>query len=283
MILQDPRDFIEKQKWTFAKSMPHIPHEYIVRQECDNEADYWNLRDYIYAHGIKRFWRGRPGWYLNYNGHKYWAMSRKDDSRIINRAVQDQIVYERIASGYDDIYSGWNYKAEDLQNYDDLNLHISGNVLDIGCGSGAMLSELNVRTNMMASYTGIDPSDDMLREADAKHHSRKDVDFCLPDLKDHWLYGTRNHAEYHVIASMYGSMSYVFPHDVPIVFNLGKPTTYYHLMFYSDDYEPDIYTKTGVEPTHFYRGGYKYLERFGLTISKVGNYTLASGFAGGKK
>ena len=31
----DLRDFVDEQQWTFAKTMPEWPHEYIVRERVD--------------------------------------------------------------------------------------------------------------------------------------------------------------------------------------------------------------------------------------------------------
>ena len=33
----DLRDFVDSAKWTFAKTMPEWPHEYIVRERVDEE------------------------------------------------------------------------------------------------------------------------------------------------------------------------------------------------------------------------------------------------------
>ena len=41
------REFIARCQWTFAKTMPWAPHEYIVRGKCplsEDEFLFWRLR-----------------------------------------------------------------------------------------------------------------------------------------------------------------------------------------------------------------------------------------------
>ena len=44
--------FIEEQQWTFAKTMPEWPHEYIVR-ECVDGQLFVELVRHIRNHGYK--------------------------------------------------------------------------------------------------------------------------------------------------------------------------------------------------------------------------------------
>ena len=36
--------FVEDHAWTFAKTMPHIPHEYVVRGKNGCDDDDWDVR-----------------------------------------------------------------------------------------------------------------------------------------------------------------------------------------------------------------------------------------------
>ncbi len=94
-------DIIVRLAWRPARTMPQIPHEYTVREEARDEADYWVLHQVIARHGMIERWhggkvyggasiirrgRGRPGLYLYPgDGWRYWYMSRSPISRIINR------------------------------------------------------------------------------------------------------------------------------------------------------------------------------------------------------
>ena len=80
---------LSRLAFRFAKSMPEIPHEYVVRTP-ENEAAYCELFHTIRRQGVdKRFARRRYR-YWRHDGHQYWAMT--DDlakSQVINRAKLD--------------------------------------------------------------------------------------------------------------------------------------------------------------------------------------------------
>ena len=74
-------------RFRFAKTMPEIPHEYVVRSP-ENESDYVELFDIIRREGRIETWRGNPYryWYRG-DGYKYWAMTADIAlSKVINRA-----------------------------------------------------------------------------------------------------------------------------------------------------------------------------------------------------
>lgn len=88
-ILTDD-DFItvaQSFEWTFAKTMPHIPHEYIVRGKTANEDTYIAMFQTIESRGEYRDWNGTQYQYLRPgDGYKYWKMTDVlDESTIINR------------------------------------------------------------------------------------------------------------------------------------------------------------------------------------------------------
>jgi hypothetical protein len=90
-----------------AKTMPQIPHEYTVRHEAADEADYVALHNAISDNGVIEYWHGTGGWrsqplgvrakgkprrYLYPgDGWRYWHMAKTLDgppgpsNRIINR------------------------------------------------------------------------------------------------------------------------------------------------------------------------------------------------------
>lgn len=77
----------ENLRFLFAKTMPEIPHEYVVRSP-ENESDYVELFDIIRREGRIEDWRGHPYryWYRG-DGSKYWAMTTDIAlSEVINRA-----------------------------------------------------------------------------------------------------------------------------------------------------------------------------------------------------
>jgi hypothetical protein len=77
-------------KFQFAKTMPDIPHFYVVRSP-DNEADYVKLFTLIGEQGVWGEFQGRRYQYLYLGGWKYWRMTdHLKFSRIINRAKAGQ-------------------------------------------------------------------------------------------------------------------------------------------------------------------------------------------------
>ena len=82
------RDMIDRCKWTFAKTMPFAPHEYIVKDRCPlskEEFEYFvNMQR---EHGVKERWGKYNNPYLYIDDYKYWTMGAPiEDTTVINRA-----------------------------------------------------------------------------------------------------------------------------------------------------------------------------------------------------
>jgi len=80
--------FITGNRWTFAKTMPQWPHEYVVRGETSTpEAEFVAFAEHIRVAGYpKRF--GRATYvYFDVDGWAYWTMGNPiPETTIINRA-----------------------------------------------------------------------------------------------------------------------------------------------------------------------------------------------------
>tara|TARA_R110002167_G_scaffold141993_2_gene330504 strand:- start:3830 stop:4099 length:270 start_codon:yes stop_codon:yes gene_type:complete len=78
---------LSKTKFTFAKSMPKIPHHWSARQDWLSEKNFNEVVTYIRMYGIaERFWK-KEYIYFYANGYKYWTMGNKlEVTKIINRA-----------------------------------------------------------------------------------------------------------------------------------------------------------------------------------------------------
>lgn len=73
---------IDSVKWTFAKTMPKIPHEYIVTNDYPEKVDAINtLITEIEKNGYTKSFYNKEYKYLEINGYKYWVIEN-----IINRA-----------------------------------------------------------------------------------------------------------------------------------------------------------------------------------------------------
>lgn len=85
------RSLISKCQWTFAKTMPTCPHEYIVRNKCalsDEEFVFFvqSQREF----GVPQQWWKYNFPYLHIDGYKYWTMGDTiENTIIINRAKED--------------------------------------------------------------------------------------------------------------------------------------------------------------------------------------------------
>jgi hypothetical protein len=80
-------EFIDKHDWRFAKSMPFMPHWYVVRENCD-EKEFLDFVIYIRQYGEERaFGKKRKFVYLDIGQYTYWTMGNTlDITKIINRA-----------------------------------------------------------------------------------------------------------------------------------------------------------------------------------------------------
>ena len=82
------RKMITRCEWTFAKTMPFAPHEYIVKERCPLSAEefeyFVNMQR---EHGIRERWGKYNNPYLYVDDYKYWTMGAPlEDTTVINRA-----------------------------------------------------------------------------------------------------------------------------------------------------------------------------------------------------
>jgi hypothetical protein len=74
-MIFDPHKFIASERWTFAKTMPTNPHEYVVRRNCADPLQFDEFVRFIYANGNARVWGGkRFVYWTDAEGKKYWTM-----------------------------------------------------------------------------------------------------------------------------------------------------------------------------------------------------------------
>lgn len=77
---------LENAIYTFAKSMPNIPHEYTLKKNWNNPYHFEEAVRHIRKYGIKqKFWK-KTYTYLFLRQYKYWTMNNPVDQTIlINR------------------------------------------------------------------------------------------------------------------------------------------------------------------------------------------------------
>ena len=91
--------FVTESRWTFAKTMPTWPHEYLVRGRVDDRL-FEALVTHIRAHGYEgRFYR-RPITYFAEDGLVYWTMGASiEQTTIINRCKAEDTFEARSKAG----------------------------------------------------------------------------------------------------------------------------------------------------------------------------------------
>lgn len=93
------RMFIDSEKWTFAKTMPQWPHEYIVREQVD-ESLFEQLVRHIRLNGYEASFYDEKYTYYESDGMLYWTMGAPiDETTIINRCTKEASYECRLMNG----------------------------------------------------------------------------------------------------------------------------------------------------------------------------------------
>jgi hypothetical protein len=74
MSVEELREFVRASAWTFAKTMPHQPHEYTLRAKAPDEKLFERVVLYIRQVGYKANYGSATYTYLDIDGWKYWTM-----------------------------------------------------------------------------------------------------------------------------------------------------------------------------------------------------------------
>ena len=91
--------FVDSEEWTYAKTMPEWPHEYLVRDRVDTQL-FELLARHIREHGLEgRFYR-RVLTYFAEDGLLYWTMGEPiEETTIINRCRDQDSFENRLRNG----------------------------------------------------------------------------------------------------------------------------------------------------------------------------------------
>lgn len=93
------RDFVDTAKWTFAKTMPEWPHEYIVRDKVDENL-FTMLVQHIRWQGYESKFYQKRFTYYDYHGMVYWTMGEPlGETTIINRCRKEDSYENRLNNG----------------------------------------------------------------------------------------------------------------------------------------------------------------------------------------
>lgn len=82
------REMIARCTWTFAKTMPWCPHEYIVRGKCPlTEEEFLHFIEMQRKFGKVERWGKYITPYLYIDDYKYWTMGAPaEETMVMNRA-----------------------------------------------------------------------------------------------------------------------------------------------------------------------------------------------------
>ena len=95
----DVRAFVDRERWTFAKTMPEWPHEYLVRDRVD-EGLFVRLVEHIRAHGYEGHFYQKTIVYYEEAGMVYWTMGAPvAETTIINRCRREDTYEARRKAG----------------------------------------------------------------------------------------------------------------------------------------------------------------------------------------
>jgi hypothetical protein len=78
---------LQSQKWIPAKTQPHNPHEYCLRENWSAEASFDDVVVYIRQNGFEQRFDDYPYTYFYIDGYQYWTMgSPVCDTILLNKA-----------------------------------------------------------------------------------------------------------------------------------------------------------------------------------------------------
>ncbi|HKF49306.1 MAG TPA: hypothetical protein VKB38_18245 [Terracidiphilus sp.] len=87
MTIDELREYVRMSPWTFAKTMPQIPHEYTLRAKAPDEKLFERVVLYIRQAGYEGTFGSATYIYLNIDDWKYWTMGAPlEQTTLINRA-----------------------------------------------------------------------------------------------------------------------------------------------------------------------------------------------------
>ncbi len=91
--------FVESEEWTFAKTMPEWPHEYLVRKRVDQRL-FERLVMFIRTCGREAPFYDTVHVYYEEAGRVYWTMGAPlEETTIINRCRSEDTFERRLSEG----------------------------------------------------------------------------------------------------------------------------------------------------------------------------------------
>ena len=96
---EDLRSFVNNERWTYAKTMPEWPHEYLVRGRVDPGL-FERTVTHIRANGYEGRFYQKTITYYEEAGLVYWTMGAPlEETVIINRCRKEDTFESRSKNG----------------------------------------------------------------------------------------------------------------------------------------------------------------------------------------
>lgn len=240
---------LETAKWVFARTMPQNPHWYTLRRRWAEDADFSWVAAQIRQRGYRQQFGKTHYTQLDINDHFYWTMgwpvNQPDGEACTILINRKPIAYEadRVAL-YDSIqpevhsYARVERVFEVLAEFGPFE---GADILDVGCGPGLAVSFVDGA----ASYLGIDPSIEMLKQHRSSYPDYKTIHTTLDAFVPPHL-GQR----YDWVLALFGTGSYLSDRELARIPWLLKPGGRAAVMFYTSRsphgkvfrrWEPDLF------------------------------------------
>ena len=96
---EELRRFVANERWTYAKTMPKWPHEYLVRARVAEDL-FVQIVKHIRTFGYEACFYQQPITYFEEDGHVYWTMGAPvEETIIINRCRTENSYEYRLKNG----------------------------------------------------------------------------------------------------------------------------------------------------------------------------------------
>lgn len=177
--------------------------------------------------------------------------------------------YDQVAYKYDNFYKDGNFQIENESIRELLSPHLSGEILDIGCGTGLFLDIFFGIAP--GNYYGLDPSKRMIEIAKLKFPEHAFY-FRQHKINDNEVLG-----DFDAYIALFGSATYLNEIELEMLKEKGK-TAFYFLMHYRDGYSGQIGRKLLGEtlPVRSYQIEEKFKDFPDVNLYRFGDFVIAT-------
>lgn len=220
---------LTQEKWTWAKTMPGIPHEYIVRGKCRmGEEDFLMIVHAQRDLGKYEIWGKYNFPYLYLDGYKYWTMGDTFENTII---LNRQKVFAEFDELENPVQSHFTEEMLRRVAHNIYNLFPNQPIFEVICDDGSLACLLNV---IPTKYRGCHASKKMAEAFKNKnpHLANRFVCRSFEECYHQWSMSEE------VIVAAFGSPNYIMK---PYLEMLANHHRRLFLMFYKEGYCPSVY------------------------------------------